>query len=162
LLRTLSQQVGFQKISSGMPPLPDLQLLLKSMDPVLNPGVFVFATVASPASFDLGSAVALVREPEGLSVVMEEAQAGKAGLTPWLRCAWITLSVHSELEAVGLTAAVATALSNVDIPCNVVAGTRHDHIFVPVDLASTAMTTLRALQQQAHTASDQASSIRAE
>jgi len=145
-----------------MPPLPDLQLLLKSMDPVLNPGVFVFTTVASPASFDEGSAVAFVREPEGLSVVTEAAQTRKAGLTPCFRCAWITLSVHSDLEAVGLTAAVATALSNADIPSNVVAGTHHDHIFIPVDLASAAMTTLRALQQQAHPASDQASRIRAE
>jgi uncharacterized protein len=145
-----------------MLPLPDLQRLLKTMNPVLNPGVFVFASVTSTANFDPGSAIAFVREPEGLSVVVEESAAIKAGLELHFRCAWITLSVNSDLEAVGLTAAFATALGNAGIPCNVVAGTHHDHLFVPVELATAAMTELLSLQRRANLASDQASTIRAE
>ena len=132
-----------------MPPVSDLQLLLRTMEPVLNPGEFVFATVPPLASFDISAAVAFVREPEGLSVVMAESEAKKAGLVPEFRCAWITLSVHSDLQAVGFTAAFATALGRAGISCNVVAGTHHDHIFVPIELASAAMAELRSLQQNA-------------
>lgn len=43
---------------------------------------------------------------------------------------WITLSVHSSLEAIGLTAAFSNALSEHEISCNVVAAYYHDHIFI--------------------------------
>jgi hypothetical protein len=56
------------------------------------------------------------------------------------------LTVNSTLEAVGLTAAFATALGNSGIGCNVVAGAYHDHIFVPLELADAAMHVLRLLQ----------------
>ena len=53
--------------------------------------------------------------------------------------------VPSALDAVGLTAAVATALTRVGIACNVIAGFHHDHLFVPVDSATRAMSALNAL-----------------
>jgi uncharacterized protein len=56
------------------------------------------------------------------------------------------LTVNSALEAVGLTAAFATALGNSGISCNVVAGACHDHIFVPLELADAAMHVLHLLQ----------------
>jgi len=64
--------------------------------------------------------------------------------------AWITLTVHSSLEAVGLTAAFATALGNAGISCNVIAGFYHDHLFVGKDDAHTALTVLRELAKNAH------------
>jgi hypothetical protein len=90
--------------------------------------------------------VAFIRETEGLSLVVEESFALEQGLEPEFRCAWITLNVNSDLAAVGLTAAFATALGRVGVSCNVVAGLSHDHIFVPVDQAQLAMFELRALQ----------------
>jgi uncharacterized protein len=59
--------------------------------------------------------------------------------------AWITLTVHSSLEAVGLTAAVSKALTEENISCNVVAAFFHDHIFVPVKDAERAMNALQRL-----------------
>ncbi|MEZ5421138.1 MAG: hypothetical protein R2708_27895 [Vicinamibacterales bacterium] len=101
-------------------------------------------------ALDLDGVVALVRESEGLSVVVEEARAQRLGLEPALRCAWITLAVNSDLHAVGLTAAVAaSALGAAGVPCNVVAGTCHDHLFVPVALVHQALQALGALQAAA-------------
>jgi len=60
----------------------------------------------------------------------------------WAR---ISLTVHSALAAVGLTAAVATALAREGIPANVVAGYFHDHLFVPWDRRAAALAALRGL-----------------
>lgn len=129
-----------------MAPVTDLQALLRNMDPVRNPGTYVFLVLPDGASFDPATVVASVREPEGLSVVMERAVALQLGLVPAFECAWITLTVHSDLQAVGLTAAVASALADAGISCNVVAGTHHDHLFVPVQQANDALSVLHALQ----------------
>jgi len=59
----------------------------------------------------------------------------------------ITLDIHSSLEAVGLTAAFATALGNEGISANVVAAYYHDHIFVPAVDAGRAVAALQALSQ---------------
>ncbi len=80
-------------------------------------------------------------------MVVEEAYATRAGLQALFPCAWITLSVHSDLQAVGLTAAFASALGKAGISCNVVAGAYHDHIFVPAEQAQRAMDALWALQR---------------
>nr|WP_269151213.1 ACT domain-containing protein [Spelaeicoccus albus] len=58
---------------------------------------------------------------------------------------WITLQVHSALDAVGLTAAVSTALATAEISCNVIAGNYHDHLLVPIDRLDDALGVLREL-----------------
>ena len=90
------------------------------------------------ASLEGIAAIATFREKEGLTVIVEEGEARKAGLTPLFRAAWITLTVHSDLNAIGLTAAFARALGEANISCNVVAAAFHDHIFVPADDAAMA------------------------
>jgi hypothetical protein len=132
-----------------MTAIVELEQLLRSMQPVLNAGRYVFASVPVGMSVQMSQVVASVREPEGLSVVIERAVAAQLGLNPLFECAWITLTVHSDLLAVGLTAAFADALGRAGISCNVVAGAFHDHIFVPENQADSAMAALRGLQQQA-------------
>lgn len=128
------------------PPISDLALLLRSLEPVLNPGVFVFTSIRDAAEVEAGMIIASIREPEGLSVVVREEDAREKDLPILFRAAWITLTVTSDLQAVGLTAAFASALGSEGISCNVVAGAYHDHIFVPVDRAERAMLALRKLQ----------------
>ncbi|CAE6857861.1 hypothetical protein R69658_07475 [Paraburkholderia aspalathi] len=130
-----------------MNPVSDLSVLLKTLEPALNPGVFVFASVKDGHAIDPAVIVASIREPEGLSVITSEADAAISGLNLLFKCAWITLTVNSALEAVGLTAAFATALGRSGISCNVVAGAYHDHIFVPLESAQTAMHVLHQLQK---------------
>lgn len=130
-------------------PISDLDLLLATMAPVRNPGAYVFATLPPAGGVDAAGIVASMREPEGLSVIVEEACAHRLGLAFSFRAAWITLGVASDLHAVGLTAAVATVLSAEGISCNVVAGTCHDHLFVPLDRADDALAALQAMQRRA-------------
>ena len=127
-------------------PIADLSVLLSRMAPALQAGEYVFATADMASGLDLQDVVACIREPEGLSVVVPASVAGRYGALGHDRFAWITLTVHSDLQAVGLTAAFAPALGREGISCNVVAGLHHDHIFVPVAQADAAMAALRALQ----------------
>lgn len=129
-----------------MNPVSDLSTLLRTLEPVLNPGVFVFASVKDGHALDPAVIVASIREPEGLSVITSETDAEIGGLNPLFKCAWITLTVNSALDAVGLTAAFASALGRAGISCNVVAGAYHDHIFVPLESAQKAMHELHQLQ----------------
>ncbi len=128
------------------PPVSDLAELLATMEPALNAGTWAWCALADgevPADVD---PVATMREAEGLTVVVAEAQAVARGWPVAFRSAWITLRVHSDLAAVGLTAAFARALGDAGIPCNVIAGVHHDHLFVPADRAGDAMRALRELQ----------------
>jgi uncharacterized protein len=128
-------------------PLSDLGQLLRAMEPVLQKGVYVFASLPHGTDLNPLDPIATIRETEGITVVVKEKVAEAHSLPVLFRAAWITLTVHSDLQAVGLTAAFAQALGRENISCDVVAGAFHDHIFVPVEQAEQAMSALRALQQ---------------
>jgi hypothetical protein len=119
------------------------------MSPQLNAGEYVFCSVPDgklPAGLEvLGS----FREQEGLTVIVERCDAETAGFSFDYVAAWITLNVHSALEAVGLTAAFATALAQAGISCNVIAGYYHDHLFVGQADADRALRVLRDLAANA-------------
>ena len=125
----------------------DLTTLLTGMSPVLNDGSYVF--VRAPGTAGVEDAVVTVAEPEGLTLVLRREVADDLGLPYTLVTSWITLHVHSALEAVGLTAAFATALTRERISANVVAGYFHDHLFVPEDRRDDAMRVLAELSGRA-------------
>lgn len=127
-------------------PVSDLAQLLATMQPELNEGAYVFSSVQADRDVSQFAPVATFREREGLTVIVDEPTALREGLPVLFRAAWITLNVHSDLEAVGLTAAVAEELTRARISCNVVAAAFHDHIFVPVERAKDALAQLTALQ----------------
>ncbi|MFD6281520.1 ACT domain-containing protein [Streptomyces sp. NPDC060209] len=123
----------------------DLRTLLHGMRPELRPGRYVYTTLPDgevPAGV---TPVVTVSEREGLTLVVPEAQAVASGLAYRFVAGWITLRVHSALDAVGLTAAVSLALTDAEISCNVVAGYHHDHLFVPYTRATEAVRVLEAL-----------------
>lgn len=125
----------------------DLALLLRTLEPHWNAGVYVYASL--PAGVAPGALPVLgsFREREGWTVIMEESAAAAAGLDVLFRAAWLTLTVQSDLAAVGLTAAFAQALGEHGISCNVVAAAHHDHLFVPADQGAAALACLRELQR---------------
>ncbi|MDU9393909.1 ACT domain-containing protein [Pseudomonas sp. zfem002] len=125
-----------------------LTALLRGMSPTLNDGEYVFCSVADTASLQGQEVLGSFREQEGLTVILERGRADALGLNYDYVAAWITLTIHSALQAVGLTAAFATALGDAGISCNVIAGYYHDHIFVGVQDADRAMEVLRGLSQR--------------
>ena len=124
----------------------DLRRLLAGMAPVLYPGPYGFACLDGARVCPVGVVpFATVAEAEGLTMValaVELVAAGVAFQGGWAR---ISLAVQSDLAAVGLTAAIAGALSEAGISANVIAGYHHDHFFVQADRAVDAMTVLRGL-----------------
>ncbi|MFD7316827.1 ACT domain-containing protein [Streptomyces sp. NPDC056652] len=123
----------------------DLRKLLSGMRPRLNPGRYVFTT-AEEGGVPAGvTPVVTVAEQEGLTLVVRLEDADTVGLPYDYVAGWITLRVHSALEAVGLTAAVARELADIGLSCNVVAGFHHDHLFVPYERAAEAVAALEAL-----------------
>ncbi len=121
----------------------DLAVLLATMEPQLYPGEYGFACVAA---LPVGCPVfATVAEEEGLTLVAlvgDLAAAGVAYQGGWAR---ISLTVQSDLAAVGLTAAIATALTGQGISANVIAGFHHDHVFVQAGHALDAVAVMRGL-----------------
>ena len=121
----------------------DLGRLLAGLDPRPDPVDWVF--VAVPA-VPVGTAPLMsFREAEALTCILTAEEARRAGLAGAPAFRRITLGVQSSLEAVGLTAAVAVALTEAGISANVVAAFHHDHVFVPADRAADAMACLAAL-----------------
>jgi uncharacterized protein len=128
-----------------MPGETNLAELLKTMHPTLNKGDYVFCTVPSTSNIDHSFIIGSFKEKEGLTIILSKAEADKLNLPYTYIAAWITLTVHSSLEAVGLTAAFSVALAKESISCNVIAAYYHDHIFVAKGDAEKAMNVLKAL-----------------
>ena len=124
----------------------DLSKLLANLEPVLDPATYVFCTTDDPRA-ECGQAIATFREDEGLTLVLEQTKARAAGFDDQNGFRRVTLKVHSSLNAVGLTAAIAHALTRHNISANVMAAFYHDHVFVPEADARQALTVLRALAQ---------------
>lgn len=122
--------------------ITNLKQLIANMEPVLNEGEYVFASVPDITLIPRSMTICEMREKEGMTVVLSKKDADKLGLSADFVAAWITLNIHSALEAVGLTAAFATALGENNISCNVIAGYYHDHIFVAVEDKEKAMKVL--------------------
>jgi len=124
----------------------DLDSLLAGLDPFLHEQPYGFALIPLGQALPAGlSPFALIREAEGLTVITTLDDLSGAGLTAQSQWARITMLVHSALEAVGMTAAMAGALAQVGIPANVVAAIHHDHLFVPWPRRHDAVAALLAL-----------------
>jgi hypothetical protein len=127
----------------------NLVTLLRTMQPVLQEGSYVFCSLQEPICLPPAEVLGSFREPEGLTVIIHREVADRFQLPYQFVAAWVTLQVHSSLTAVGLTAAVAQALTARHISCNVVAGYYHDHLFVDQADAVRALTALEDLARQA-------------
>jgi uncharacterized protein len=126
---------------------PELDRLLASIDPRLQPGQFVFCAVPLgelPAGL---TPLMSFRELEATTVVVPVAEAQAHDLSVAFPCQWVILGVHSDLAAVGFLAAVTASLAAAGISTNAVSAFHHDHLFVPSGEGERAVAVLRSLQE---------------
>jgi hypothetical protein len=111
--------------------------------PELSPEPYVYAVVTEvPGGI---APFAVIREDEGITVVLPRAGADRAGLRYDYAAARISLRLDSDLAAVGLTATISRMLADAGISCNVIAGAAHDHLFTDWDRREEALALLSAL-----------------
>lgn len=122
----------------------DLKSMLMGMSPALSQRAWCFHAL-SDMRFIPDTAFAVIREEEGACCILP----AEAAPDDTQRFAKITLQVNSDLEGVGLTAAIANVLSTTGIACNIVAGLHHDHLFVPWDRREEALKALERLSTDA-------------
>ena len=130
--------------------IKELQTLLANVDPVLDERSFIFCTFPELNNDDICrlSPIGFFHEKEGLTLIITTDDALSNGIRFDTVYKLISLTVHSSLNAVGLTAAIATKLASKDISANVVAAYYHDHIFVQKEKAGLAMEAIVELQAE--------------
>ncbi len=121
----------------------NLSVLLRSIQPFHNPGEYVFCTVTSAQSNLDCHALGWFQEAEGCTLILPREVAEQFQLSYSAVFAWITLSVHSSLSAVGFLAAITQTLAAHGISVNPVSAYYHDHLFVPIDRAEQVMSLLQ-------------------
>ncbi len=125
----------------------NLKKLISNLRPILNEGEYVFVSVADASIIPRNLSLVEIKEKEGITLVLSKNDADRLDLPYSYIATWITLEVHSSLEAIGLTAAFSRALAAANISCNVIAGYYHDHIFVDHKDSQLALQTLIKLSE---------------
>lgn len=120
--------------------------ILATLDVDVRPGTYVLLTRTGPDAAADAVAQARITEAEGITYVVPESAADALGAPPGFVAAWLSLRVHSALNAVGVTAAVAGVLAERGIACNVLAGYFHDHLLVPAARRDDAVAAIRSLR----------------
>jgi uncharacterized protein len=118
--------------------IKDLDILLKSMKPELNKETFVFCTINKDIDLKLVPKM-IFREKEGATLILRKEQADKYNLQYKGIWSLITLTVHSDLNAVGFLAKITNNLAEQGISVNPVSAYYHDHLFVPKNKSKQAL-----------------------
>ncbi|MBL4681422.1 MAG: ACT domain-containing protein [Pseudomonadales bacterium] len=115
-----------------MPGEKNLKQLLQTLNPELDPRLYVFCTIDSSSIDKLRkiTTIATFQEKEGLSLTLTKLEADKHGLSYEGEFKLISFNVHSSLDAVGMTAAISKKLTEKNISANIIAAYHHDHIFI--------------------------------
>lgn len=132
----------------------NLTKLLTSMNPELDPDVYVFCSVpVLPSNVSELKPRMIFQESEGYTLILTQQDAQVHSLDYNYPCRRIVLNVHSSLDAVGFLARITTHLASrrnerEPISVNAVSAYHHDHLFIPEDRANDAMEGLYELVKE--------------
>ena len=126
----------------------NIPLILKNLNPVLNKGSYVYCLIEKLNTVQLDEPIGIFREAKGFTLILETSVADNYGFSYETIYSWITLDIHTSLNAVGLTSVISAELAEQSITCNMVAAYYHDHIFVKQNEADAAMHALNALTRR--------------
>jgi hypothetical protein len=132
-----------------MAPVRETEAMIAQMSPELRAGTVIYCTTRDNtlATRCLEKALCMFDEEEGRTFILPIDEARQLGFDTSMPMRRITLTVHSALDGVGLTAAVSAVLAGLGIPCNIVAAYHHDHLFVPESAAAVALEALATVGQ---------------
>ena len=126
--------------------IKNITLLLKSMKPEQVKREFVFCTLSEEIfSKTKISPLLIFHEKEGVTIIIKKELAEKMNFSYQNVWAMITLTVHSDLAAVGFLAIITKKLAEEGISVNAVSAYYHDHLFVPYEKAERAMKALKEI-----------------
>ena len=111
--------------------ISDLDSLIRNMEPKVVFGEYVFCTITESQLQGLDRPLLVFRENEGPTVVVTRNVAELNGFKFHATWGLVSLSIHSDLEAIGLLAVITNHLAKAGISVNVVSAFYHDHLFVP-------------------------------
>ncbi len=89
----------------------NLTTLVQKMTPELQPGEYVFVTVKTTDTISRNDTICEFREKEGITLILKREKADNLNLKYEFIASWITLKIHSSLDAIGLTAIFSTELA---------------------------------------------------
>lgn len=125
-----------------------LPRLLRSMQPLLHQDIWVFVSLAYGADEPPGlDAVMRFDEPEGVTLVVKEEQARRAGFDGAGQYRMITLQVGAAPDAVGFLAVVTAELAAEGLSEIAISTFYPDRLLVPEANANRAMAVLERLSQ---------------
>jgi hypothetical protein len=128
--------------------IKNLQQLLKSIEPKLKQGEYVYCSVNEKTFEKLViSPLLMFNEDEGITLVIEKSQADSHSLEYEETWELVTLSVHSSLDAIGFIAAITQHLADYGLSTNVISAFYHDHLLVPFGTGKRVVELLRELQK---------------
>jgi hypothetical protein len=138
-----------RSVRIGMTGESNLKTLLREMKPQLVPGEFVFCSIQEDELESVNLPLFVFQEPEGITIVVTKEVANQHGLSYESTWGMVSLTVHSNLEAVGFLAAVTNHLAKAGVSVNVVSAYHHDHLFVPHNRTNEVLILLNDLSKQA-------------
>lgn len=129
---------------SDQPTLPEVLKALKvSCDDVS----YGFVSVENTQFKFEDGMIGTFQEKEGVTIIATNEYLAKNGLQPEALFAKLTVEIETSLQLVGLTAALATKLSENNIAANVISGYFHDYIFVQYEVREKALEFLNSLKE---------------
>lgn len=115
------------------------------MKPMVVPGEYVFCSIQESQLEELADPLMVFREIEGPTVIVTKVVAERNDLPFDSTWGLVSLSIHSDLEAIGFLAAITNHLAQGGISVNAVSAFYHDHLFVPYERVDEVMSLLSDL-----------------